>query len=292
MSKRTLYVDGDVLVYESAFAAQKTRYHYNGEDFDDFESFKTWAEAPGRELDIKKLRASGLLTKSVDLLPESAARMILKQKLDGIKNACECNNALVILSGDGNYRDDYAKTRPYKGNRDQDKPQHYLFVRRTLSSWGAEMMAGIEADDALGINMTLDPNGVLCTIDKDLNSVPGKHYNWSKGLKYNVDPNSALWFFCYQMLMGDSTDNVPGIPGLGEKKAHALLDEHRQNAVAAWKVVRQEYNKGPFKFKGGGITVGTPAEYLDEQGILMWMQRVGDERWTADYFEETYIDRT
>lgn len=288
--KRNLLIDGDVLVYESAFAAQKTRYEYGGQHFDDFNSFKTWADE--NKVDIKAARAKNLLMKQVEYLPETTARMILKQKLDRITTACDSLNTTYILSGDGNFRDDFAKTKPYKGNRVQEKPMHYLYVRRTLMEWGAEVVAGIEADDALAISLCADPNAVLCTIDKDLNSVPGYHYNWDKGLKYKVDPNSALWFFCYQMLMGDSTDNVPGIPGMGEKKAHALLDEHRQDWRKAWAVVKAEYNKGPFKFRDGSITHGTPAQYINEQGILMWMQRFGDERWSVEHFEKEYKWKT
>lgn len=289
MSRR-LFIDADVLVYEAAFAAQKTRYYYRTakgtEEFNCYADFKVYAA--NNTIDIKYAKAAGLLESQVELLPESAARNIARMKLDAIKNACESNDVLMLLSGDGNYRDEIAKTKPYKGNRTQEKPHHYMFTRACYMQWGAEQVAGIEADDAIGISIVENPEGVICTIDKDLNGLPGLHYDWNKQLKYNVSDNDSHWYFLRQMLIGDATDNIPGIPGMGEVKANAIMRETRWASVGAmFAAVKDEYAKGPFKFRDGSITA-KPADYIKEQGSLVWIQRQANERWASDYYKERY----
>lgn len=293
---RKLYIDGDVLVYSAAFAAQKTRYHLKWmnhiRDFDDADSCKAYCERDDVNLMYKQLRKDGAITSSVELLPESVARIVAKQKLDGICAACDVprENAVVYLSGDGNFRDQYAVTKGYKANRENvPKPHHYQFVRSTYMGWGAEVTPGGEADDVLGISLTLDPSAILATIDKDLNQIPGRHYDWDKQIRYKVGEADAHFFFMRQLLMGDSTDNVPGIPGMGEKKATNLLQPIRGQKAAMWKAVVQEYNKGPFTFKDGSVTVGTPQEYLTEQGRLLWVQRKPDELWDPELYTKEYI---
>lgn len=284
-----LLIDADVLVYESAFAAQKTLYYYDGKEFNDADQAKAYCKE--NNLDYRQLRKDGAITSEVQVLPESAARNIFKMKLDGICNVCKSDDYRLILSGDGNFRDDYAKTRGYKANRAEvPKPHHYLFVRSlVLDNKRSEMTVGMEADDAIGIEMTTNPKAAVCTIDKDLNCIPGRHYDWGKGIKYTVGKHDAAFWFMRQLLTGDSTDNVPGIPGMGEKKATELLSPLRGEPGRMWKAVCAEYNKGPFKFKDGSITVGTPAEYLQEQGILLWIMREPEQRWSPEFYTKEVL---
>lgn len=287
---RELLIDADVLVYESAHAAQKTNYTYLDKRFPDAAQCKAWCEE--NKKDYKALRKSGAITTQVEVLPESVCRNILRAKIDGILNEVGCPKHRLILSGDGNYRDAIAKTKGYKANRaDTPKPQHYLFVRALVLEMGAELTTGIEADDALGIHMTQHPDWVICTIDKDLNMIPGRHYDWNKKIKYMVPEAEAQRWFLRQLLTGDTTDNIPGLPGMGEVKANKILDPLRGNVGGMWKAVLAEYNKGPFKFKDGTETAFPQADYLNEQGALLWIQRRPGEHWTIDHYTKEYIAR-
>lgn len=290
--KRRLAIDADVLVYESAFAAQKTRYCYRPTNqwFDDAAQAKAWCEGQEPPLDYKRLRADNVIYSEVQALPEGVCNNILQQKIGRILEACGTDQYELFLSGDGNFREEYAVTKGYKANRqDTPKPIHYLYVRSLVHGNPRTICTvGVEADDALGIEATLDPELIIATIDKDLNMIPGRHYDWNKQIKYKVNPADAIYWFCRQLLTGDSTDNIPGLPGVGEKKAEGLLAPLRGDSRALFNAVVQEYNKGPFTFKDGTVTAG-PVEYLSEQGILLWMQRVAEERWTPDYFKETYL---
>lgn len=108
----------------------------------------------------------------------------------------------------------------YKANRDPTHKPHwfaeihdYLFKRHN-AVFSEE---GDEADDALGIAQCSGLYGetVICSIDKDLDCIPGLHYNFSKTRKengvYYVDEEDANRFFYKQILTGDSTDNIPGM---------------------------------------------------------------------------------
>ena len=129
------------------------------------------------------------------------------------------------MTGKGNYRDTVAVTNKYKGNREGTiKPFYYDEVRAYLINMHrAIVVDGMEADDALGLAQTGDT--VLCSKDKDLDTIPGKHFNWDKlerGI-YIVTEDEANAFFYKQVLMGDSTDNIISIHGLGPKTADKLL---------------------------------------------------------------------
>lgn len=87
------------------------------------------------------------------------------------------------LTGKENFRNDIAVTVPYKGNRKSEKPVHYHLLREYLvDAWAATVSQGIEADDMLAIRATeLGESSVIVSLDKDLDQVPGWHYNFSKG---------------------------------------------------------------------------------------------------------------
>lgn len=133
------------------------------------------------------------------------------------------------LTGKGNFR--YAVYPEYKGNRrGAIRPKWELEVKDYLvSTWSANYSDGCEADDMLGVRQCElsvdDDNSVIVTIDKDLNMIPGGHYNFVKKEKFYVTPEEGIRFFYYQLLVGDPTDNLKGCKGIGKVKAERLLSD-------------------------------------------------------------------
>ena len=179
-----------------------------------------------------------------------------------------CEKARGYLTGKSNYRDDIAKTQTYKGHRlGVAKPKHFDLMREYMEkAWGFEIQEGQEADDAIGIEAyKLDPRDyVICSIDKDLNNLRGWHYNFHKNEMYYVKEEEAIKNFYKQLLTGDRTDNIPGIKGIGDKKADKILDglEDEEDLYRAVLEV-YKYNR----------------DYLLEQGRLLWIRRKKEELW-------------
>ena len=136
------------------------------------------------------------------------------------------NKAELYISGNGNFRNDIAVTKPYKGNRvDAPKPQYYNEIREYLINVkGAIPTDGIEPDDMQGIRQyELKGKSCIVSIDKDMKMIKGWHYNFVKQEAFFVDGASAdRWFFT-QLLTGDPTDNIQGVPKIGPKTADKLL---------------------------------------------------------------------
>lgn len=130
-----------------------------------------------------------------------------------------------------NFRNFIATVAPYKGHRPSEKPYHWASIRDYLiSQYGAIEVRGYEADDIIADRAREDDETIICSRDKDLDTVPGWHFRWKCGdkqpeRKYFVTPFEAHYFLHYQMLVGDQADNIKGIPGCGDKKAKAILSE-------------------------------------------------------------------
>lgn len=119
-----------------------------------------------------------------------------------------------------------AKTRKYKGNRKHgDKPIiFYALKQYLLQHWKFEYVSELEADDLVAVYSSEDT--IICSPDKDvLYQVPGRHYNYRTAEFIFTTPADATLFLWKQMLMGDSTDGIPGIPKVGEKTAAAWLND-------------------------------------------------------------------
>lgn len=131
----------------------------------------------------------------------------------------------------------------YKANR-QETPedlisQSYL-VREGVAAMGIPVLCipGVEADDVIA---TLAHNNCkghdatrIITSDKDLMQLVSDCIFLYDGMKdreirepqvlekFGVKPNQVIDI---QSLMGDSSDNVPGVPGIGPKKASELINQ-------------------------------------------------------------------
>jgi 5'-3' exonuclease len=154
---------------------------------------------------------------------EGIAASRMDESVNLILEAVHATSRTIFLtSGDkSNFRNSIYPE--YKANRKSPKPIHYDFLRDYLvNAHAAEIVYNEEADDAMGYTQS-EENTVICTIDKDLDQIPGLHYNFVKGLLYKVTPQEGLYKFYTQLLMGDAIDNIPGIPGIGPKKAAKII---------------------------------------------------------------------
>lgn len=152
---------------------------------------------------------------------------------------------IAYLTGKSNFRKEI--NPDYKANRkDQEPPQwleqckEYLVVE-----WNAKLKEWYEADDLLGIEqcrVSSENEGcafslynetptIIISLDKDLRMIPGEHYSWEISTEKWVKPaefttisqESGIRKFYEQMLIGDTTDNIFGITGLGPVKSKKYL---------------------------------------------------------------------
>ena len=122
------------------------------------------------------------------------------------------------------FRYNAAKTKPYKGNRKHcDKPIIFPAIKEYLKQhWGFTSVPELEADDLVSIYH--NENTVICSPDKDvLYQVEGTHYNYRTADFVETTDVEAEIFLWKQMLMGDPTDGIPGLPKVGPKTADKLL---------------------------------------------------------------------
>lgn len=133
---------------------------------------------------------------------------------------------------------DYKATR--KEMPDDLRPQIDM-IRRILAAYGIPVLAepGIEADDFLAsVGVAAEKRKILaylCTADKDVRQVVGdyaKVYDLRRGRvidreyvvrDWGVTPEQVV---DYQAMVGDSVDNIKGIPGIGPKSASQLLQKY------------------------------------------------------------------
>ena len=96
----------------------------------------------------------------------------------------------------------------------------------------------------MGILATKPENIGKCIIvsdDKDMRTVPSRIYRPMSGEFIDVTEQDADRFFLTQCLMGDPTDGISGLKGVGEKTAAKILGTRPH-----WSLVEQAYRKAGF----------------------------------------------
>ena len=161
--------------------------------------------------------------------PEEVATQTLDNYLADIVGdlADHYSNSMVYLTGKGNFRDEVAVSQPYKGGRDsQRKPVHKEALRDYMeNSWFANVVDGIEADDAIAMEATKrEFQTIICSLDKDFKQIPCPMYNYVKKEINHITSECAMKWIYKQALMGDRVDNIPGVHGIGPKKADNIID--------------------------------------------------------------------
>lgn len=245
-------VDGDILLYEVGFGAETGWKAITGEDA---------------------------------LPPFSYIESFLNTRVANIVGMAGASSHSLFLTKGTSFRSNIATLKPYKGQRINHKPWHYDNLRVYLEHiLGAEVVEGIEADDAMAITHTLDPsNTIICSRDKDLRQLPGAFYSWENGEQPSFGPvlikpdgwvelsedrkkltGTGFAWFCAQVLIGDVVDNIPGLPRTGPVGAYELLSGYsssRDMLSALHEAYRGHYGDDEWE------------ERLLEQGRLCWMTR-------------------
>lgn len=162
-----------------------------------------------------------------------------EKMVDEILEATFAEESLMAVKSPLNFRDDMYPIEivnnkavwGYKANRWKPEGQSNAFVPvlRQLAVHEMDAVEAVyrEADDLLRMwaeqaMLAGDPY-VIVSVDKDLKCIPGKHYNIHERKFSVVTPREATRFFYQQLLSGDTTDNIPGVPGIGPVKAEKFL---------------------------------------------------------------------
>ena len=188
-----------------------------------------------------------------------------------------------------NYRDDiypdYKQTATRVAGRKVKLP-HFNETKEYLYSLPSVIVAeNEEADDLLGIMTTSYPQSVVISSDKDLDQLPGNHWNPGilladkKPRYYQQSVEAANRFFLKQMLMGDAVDKIPGLPGLGVKTANLIIEKH-ETYLGLAEAVLSQYQE----------IIGEDWEsFFLSNGKMLYLRRHSYEQFTLPLFYERFM---
>lgn len=138
----------------------------------------------------------------------------------------------------------------YKANRsNKEKPINYKEIKEyLLEAYNPVSILGLESDDLLitwyyKIKEEYPFSDVMIAgMDKDLKTFDIKMFDTYYrrfGEIHNVSKDEADYNFYYQMIVGDSTDNIKGMKGKGSKYAESVLKQSKNRFIT----VCREYKK-------------------------------------------------
>lgn len=183
-------------------------------------------------------RSDGVYTNAVNGYCAMLMKMIDRARDDGAYDYM----AVIFDAARKNYRNDIYPE--YKANRDEPpeelRPQ-FALIREATRAFGLPSieLEGYEADDLIATYArAAEAEGIetiVVSSDKDLMQLVRERVVMFDPMKDQViGPDEVMAKFGVtpdkvvdvQSLAGDSTDNVPGVPGIGVKTAALLLEEY------------------------------------------------------------------
>lgn len=281
MAERTVLVDGDTLAFRIASACQHT------------------IEWPSGLIEPFARRWEGEAA-----LDQYFERLIERLKATHIKVFLSCpaeDNWRLRLDPD------------YKSNRKNSvRPMLLGPLKEYLRlKYGAEHLAFLEADDALGIYATseelLPGEKIVVGKDKDFYTIPGLHYQLNNDddrgdpVIQEVSPMEAIKNHYVQALAGDAVDGYAGCPGIGMKRAREIVAAperlvpkegvvtrgankgqsvtkwHSAGPCSIWEAIVSQYEKAGLGEAEALLTgrlakILTAKEYnLDTKEIILWV---------------------
>lgn len=266
----TPLIDADVLLHEIGWSGE----------FKDKDSGEPILLPPEEVLDLLDKKIEGIC-RDVDATKPPILFVSDSEYLTTQRNKQRKREGLEPVPFVPNFRYALAKTQPYKGNRKNPKPFHfYNILAHMLANYDTVVSeGGYEADDMLCITqVSRKDDTIICSRDKDLRICPGWHFSWECGKQGAIWPvktdrigwlepkggdvlGYGLSFFYYQMLVGDTADHIPGLPGYGKVKSFALLKDLKTEEEL-FTTVRDLYKE---------VKGEESKEYFLEMANLLWM---------------------
>lgn len=285
-------IDADILTYSIAFSVQVPLYWCNGRLFVTHGDAKKHSAIYDKRVIIRH-----------NVGGEGMIRRNLNQKISSILKDLGTTNFKMFITASGiekNFRYGVSTIQKYKANRvDSVRPVKYHQVREILlNDYKGIEVIGEEADDMLGIEQikAYEKEGdfestIICTIDKDLRTIPGYHYHLEKRTVDFVPQLNANLSFFVQMIQGDTTDNIPGLYRLlvldGRKEEADKLARSRylsKYKKELGKCVERTYLNKILEIYG---QYGYTEKEVKEIGTLLWIRRHENEDfWT--YAKENF----
>lgn len=174
--------------------------------------------------------------------PDGSTEQEIKSACDNmLREIMDLTQATDYIGAFSNrsFRHERYKYKSYKGNRPE--PEEWftrwkqVIIDHFTEAHGFLKCDGLEADDVViavaEIMRNCNHQHVIVSPDKDLRNYPGLFYVVKKvpgettGSFVRITEELAYRSFWEQMVCGDDSDNVAGIPGLGPAKCKKLLDE-------------------------------------------------------------------
>lgn len=166
----------------------------------------------------------------------------LNSRMEHISLRTKSNKIVIVLSGKNYFR--LKSNSNYKAKR----PITTLKYIKTLKAYLQEEYKGLiidslEADDLVSYFKFNYPNVIIASPDKDvLKQTPGKHYNYQKDEFVETSKKEAVDFLFTQLIAGDYTDNIKGIPGKGNAFANKVLTKSPEdNLITCFKEYLNHY---------------------------------------------------
>lgn len=289
-----LLFDYDIIIYRAGFAGQTTTYFLDGEEFASRKELNAYiGQAEFEDLDD----IWGRVQQRTEMEPIENILHSVKLMIQEAVSNTGATEYCGYITGPGNFR--YDLVDYYKANRkDKDKPLAYeQIVTYLCEHHNAEIVEGMEADDKLAIEQcSSNEPTCIATIDKDLDQIAGKHYNFVKKELYEVDEFQGMLYFYHQLLTGDGIDNIRGVPLIGDKKAAKILagstselnayrrcqqtyiDSHRKRAETLGLDLSEKelYKKAVNDLKENAALLWIVRELDDKGNIISWKPPVGE----------------
>lgn len=172
-------------------------------------------------------------------LPTGAVKGVLNMLKSLRKQYPNSPFAVVFDAKGGTFRDElYAEYKANRASMPDDMRVQIEPLHQSVIALGFPLLCveGVEADDVIGTlarsSAAADRPVVISTGDKDMAQLVDGHITLVNTMtgsamdvegvkeKFGVAPEQII---DYLALMGDSSDNIPGVPGIGPKTASGLL---------------------------------------------------------------------
>ena len=176
-------------------------------------------------------------------LEQSDAKSYITHQVSKWQEATGQKELVMCLSSYPTFR--HQLSTEYKANRTgRRKPLGLRDLRAWVTAeWPTRCHDNLEADDVMGILMTSgqyrDP--IMVTADKDMRTIPGKLLRMDVMEVNTLGDANRNWMT--QALVGDTSDNYPGLKGFGPVKAEKLLADCK-TLPDMWDTVVGAYRKG------------------------------------------------